>query len=126
MGGQKMRNLGPKKKQKLRNEWYVPTKNPEDPKDTSFCIEILKGPFSGVILCYSRFQLASELNEDESITCHYSYDIITSPADIGEREISDEQGEIFEKILGDIILELFEEQWENAVRNHDIEKSDTE
>ena len=40
----------------------------------------------------------------------YIDSIITSPSDIGERDITDEQGKIFEETLGRAILEIIEDQ----------------
>ena len=63
-------------------------------------------------------------NSDGSLDCNYSYDIVLAPADIGEREISDLEGEKFERLLGEIILELLQEQInENETRDNNTEKS---
>ena len=63
-------------------------------------------------------------NSDGSHDCNYSYDIVLAPADIGEREISDLEGEKFERMLGEIILELLQEQINtNEIRNNNTEKS---
>tara|TARA_B100000586_G_scaffold55554_1_gene37828 strand:- start:817 stop:1005 length:189 start_codon:yes stop_codon:yes gene_type:complete len=62
------------------------------------------------------------------LTCQYGYDIITSPADIGERVITDEQGGIFEEKLGQAILEIIEEHHIGSDENRDnnIKESVTE
>jgi hypothetical protein len=69
--------------------------------------------------------MSDEENSDGSLDCNYSYDIVLAPADIGEREISDLEGEKFERLLGEIILELLQEQInENETRDNNTEKSD--
>jgi len=62
------------------------------------------------------------------LTCQYGYDIITSPSDIGERVITDEQGKIFEEKLGKAILEIIEEHHigSDEDRNNHIKESVTE
>ena len=62
------------------------------------------------------------------MTCQYGYDIITSPSDIGERVITDEQGKIFEVNLGKAILEIIEEQniGGNEDRNNNTKEFVTE
>ena len=62
------------------------------------------------------------------MTCQYGYDIITSPSDIGERVITDEQGKIFEEKLGQAILEIIEEHHIGSDENRDnnIKESVTE
>ena len=61
------------------------------------------------------------------MTCQYGYDIISSPSDIGERDITDEQGKIFEEKLGKAILELIEEHHigSDEDRNNNIKESIT-
>ena len=49
-----------------------------------------------------------------------------APDNVGDRDITDEQGEIFEKQLGEAIIELLWESAENENRNSDTEKSTTE
>ena len=53
---------------------------------------------------------------------------MSSPSDIGERDITDEQGKIFEENLGKAILELIEEHHigNNENRNNHIKESITE
>jgi hypothetical protein len=114
------------KKKKLKDNWFIVTSNPIDPNDKGLCIQIIEGPFIHVIIKYKDFKTHKELNEDGSINCDYGYDIIMAPDNVGDRDITDEQGEIFEKQLGEAIIELLWESAENENRNSDIEKSVTE
>ena len=123
-----MPDLSPQKYiQKLKDKWFIVVCNPEDPNDKSLCIQIIDGTFSHVIIKYKDFKTDPELNDDGSLTCQYSYDIIVSPSDIGERNITDEQGRIFEEKIGQAILELIEEeQGSDENRNNNIKESVTE
>ena len=124
-----MPDLSPQKYiQKLKDKWFIVVCNPEDPNDKSLCIQIIDGPFSHVIIKYKDFKTDPELNDDGSLTCQYSYDIIVSPSDIGERNITDEQGRIFEEKLGQAILEIIEEHHigSNEDRNNHTKESVTE
>ena len=123
-----MPDLSPQKYiQKLKDKWFIVVCNPEAPNDKSLCIQIIDGPFSHVIIKYKDFKTDPELNDDGSLTCQYSYDIIVSPSDIGERNITDEQGRIFEEKIGQAILELIEEeQGSDENRNNNIKESVTE
>ena len=102
----KMPDLGPRTKNKvgLRDDWYIPVSNPVDPKDHGLCVQITQGPFNHVVIKYNNFKMIDKENSDGSLDCNYSYDIVLAPANIGEREISDLEGEKFEKLLGEIIL----------------------
>ena len=113
---------------KLKDTWYVLCSNPEDPNDNSLCIQIISVPFRYVIIKFKDFKTDLELNHDGTLTCQYGYDIISSPSDIGERDITDEQGKIFEENLGKAILELIEEHHIGSDENRDnnIKESVTE
>ena len=122
-----MSDLGPRTKNKvgLRDDWYIPVSNPVDPNDQGLCVQITQGPFNHVVIKYNNFKMIDKENSDGSLDCNYSYDIVLAPADIGEREISDLEGEKFEKLLGEIILEILQEQInENETRDNNTEKSD--
>ena len=111
---------------KLKNNWFRVCSNPEDPNDKNLCIQIIEGPFSHVILKYKNFKTHPSLNEDGSLDCDYEYDIVMAPNDVGERNITDEQGEIFEKNIGEAIIEILWESAENENRNSNIKESVTE
>jgi len=113
---------------KLKDTWYNIVSNPEEPDDNSLCIQIKQGPFCHVIVKYKDFKTDPTLNDDGTLTCQYGYDIIMSPADIGEKDITDEQGRIFEENLGKSILEIIEEQHigGDEDRNNNIKESFTE
>ena len=124
-----MPDLSPKSEYvpKLQDKWFIVVPNPEDHTDKGLCIQILEGPFHHVILKFKDFKTDPDLNDDGSLTCQYSYDIILSPSNIGERGITDEQGEIFEETLGKVILELIEDSARNDEnRNNNTKASVTE
>ena len=122
-----MPDLGPRTKNKvvLRDDWYIPVSNPVDPNDQGLCVQITQGPFNHVVIKYNNFKMIDKENSDGSLDCNYSYGIVLAPTDIGEREISDLEGEKFEKLLGEIILEILQEQInENETRDNNTKKSD--
>ena len=122
-----MPNLAPiLPKKKLKDNWFRVISNPVDPNDKNLCIQILEGPFVNVVIKYKNFITHSELNEDGSLNCDYEYDIVMAPHNVGEMNITDEEGEIFEKKIGESIIELLWESAENENRNSNTEKSTTE
>ena len=122
-----MPNLAPiVPKRKLRDNWFRVVPDPSDANDKNLCIQIIEGPFSHVILKYKNFKTHPSLNEDGSLDCDYEYDIVMAPIDVGERNITDEQGEIFEKNIGEAIIEILWESAENENRNSNIKESVTE
>ena len=123
-----MPNLAPKNqpKQRLKNSWFRVISNPVDPNDKNLCIQIIEGPFAHVVVKYKNFSTHPKLNEDGSLDCDYEYEIVMAPHNVGEKDITDEEGEIFEKKIGESIIELLWESAENENRNSDTEKSTTE
>ena len=118
-----MPNLAPKiPKKKLKENWFRVVSNPDDPDDKNLCIQILEGPFCHVIVKYKNFVTNNELNEDGSLDCDYQYDIIYAPSSIDD-DITDEQGQIFERQLGETIIELISEAAENANRDNNSGES---
>ena len=127
MEGGMMPNLAPViPKSRLKDSWFRVVPNPQDTNDNDLCIQIIEGPFANVILKYKNFKTNSKLNEDGSLNCDYEYDFMMVPGDIGERNITDEEGEIFEKKIGEAIIELLWESAENENRNSDTEEFITE
>ena len=127
MEGGMMPNLAPViPKSRLKDNWFRVVPNPDDTNDNNLCIQIIEGPFANVILKYKNFKTYSKLNEDGSLNCDYEYDFMMVPSDIGERNITDEEGEIFEKKIGEAIIELLWESAEYENRNSDTEELTTE
>jgi len=122
-----MPNLAPViPRSRLKNNWFRVVPNPNDTNENDLCIQIIEGPFANVILKYKNFKTYSKLNEDGSLNCDYEYDFMMVPGDIGERDITDEQGEVFEKKIGESIIELLWESAENENRNGDTEELTSE
>ena len=127
MEGEMMPNLAPViPKSRLKDNWFRVVPNPDDINDNDLCIQIIEGPFANVILKYKNFKTNSKLNDDGSLNCDYEYDFIMVPGDIGERDITDEQVEEFEKRIGEAIIELLWKSAENENRNSDTEELTTE
>ena len=121
-----MPNLAPKiPKKKLKENWFRVVSNPDDPDDKNLCIQILEGPFCHVVVKFKNFVTNKKLNEDVSLDCDYSYDIVYAPSSIGD-DITDEQGQIFERQLGEAIIELISEAAENANRDNNSGEPITE
>ena len=89
---------------------YKECSNPNDPKDKSLCIVIQDGsPFDGAIVRYTTFKLADNAGDDDTIGCTYEYDFEIPPHDLGY-EISDKEGDDFEKRLGEWVIEILQKQ----------------
>ena len=94
--------------------YYRLVPHPEHPDDvTQQCIEMTTGPFKGVIYKYGKFQVAPPDAEDES-TAKYEYDIIMVPPELEGVEHTDEEGEEFEFMIGEILIKLLWDRYKDT------------
>ena len=91
---------------------YKECTNPNDPKDKSLCVLVMDdSPFDGAIVRYTSFKLVEQELDGNDIACQYEYDIEVPPHDLGH-EISEEEGQAFEKRLGEWVIEILQRQME--------------
>ena len=74
-------------------------------------IEIIGGKYDGLIYTYGEVQF-TEVNEDEPPTINFTRAVRKCPKDL-EETISDDKE--FNQIMGDILIELLQEQGDKAV-----------
>ena len=80
-------------------------------KDGENGIEIIGGKYDGLIYTYGEVQF-TEVNEDEPPTINFTRAVRKCPKDL-EENISDDKE--FNQIMGDILIELLQEQGDKAV-----------
>ena len=91
---------------------YKECTNPNDPKDKSLCVLVMDdSPFDGAIVRYTSFKLVEQELDGNDIACQYEYDIEVPPHDLGH-EISEVEGQAFEKRLGEWVIEILQRQME--------------
>ena len=76
------------------------------------CIFIEKGPFAGITVAFGKFQLSDKENTDGSTKARYEYELIGIPPDFEGKEFTDEEGEEFEFMLGQIYIYILNEELE--------------
>ena len=90
--------------------YYKITPDPEE--QNRACVLIEQGPFAGITVSFGKFQLAEDENKDGSVKARYEYEMIGIPPDFEGKEFSDEEGENFEFMLGQIYIHILNEQLE--------------
>ena len=91
---------------------YKECTNPNDPNDKSLCIVVQDAsPFDGAVVRYTSFKLVEQELDGNDIACQYEYDIEVPPHDLGY-EITDKDGQEFEKRLGEWVIEILQRQME--------------
>jgi hypothetical protein len=102
-----------------------------DPDDKErLCVRIEKGPFAGIDVAYGRFQMADKDNDDGTSKVRFEYDMIKIPPDLEDKEFSDEEGDAFESLLGQIYIHVLnkelekqkEESEDGTTRRYDFQK----
>ena len=102
-----------------------------DPDDKDrLCIRIEKGPFAGIDVAFGRFQMADKDNDDGTSKVRFEYDMIKIPPDLKDKEFSDEMGDKFESLLGQIYIHVLnkelekqkEESEDGTTRKYDFAK----
>ena len=102
-----------------------------DPDDKErLCVRIEKGPFAGIDVAFGRFQMADKDNDDGTSKVRFEYDMIKIPPDLKDKEFSDEMGDTFESLLGQIYIHILnkelekqkEESEDGKTRRYDFNK----
>ena len=91
-------------------KYYKITPDPDEKNRA--CVLIEHGPFAGITVSFGKFQLAENEEKDGSIKARYEYEMIGIPPDFEGREFTDEEGENFEFMLGQIYIHILNEQLE--------------
>ena len=86
---------------------------PDPEEKDRLCIRIEKGPFSGLGVAFGKFQLADKENEDGTTKVRYEYDMIDIQPDMEGKTFSDHEGEMLEVILGQVYLNILNEELEH-------------
>ena len=76
--------------------------------DDFTCIKLIEGKYEGVVYKYNHVKFAQHENEQGQIPLKFTYDIFLNPnkADIINQD--------FRNYIGDILVELVEQQLENG------------
>ena len=89
---------------------YKECTNPNDQNDKSLSLVVQDAsPFDGAVVRYTSFKLVEQELDGNDIACQYEYDIEVPPHDLGY-EITDKDGEEFEKRLGEWVIEILQKQ----------------
>ena len=84
-----------------------------DPDDKErLCVRIERGPFAGIDVAFGRFQMADKDNDDGTSKVRFEYDMIKIPPDLKDKEFTDEMGDTFESLLGQIYIHVLNKELE--------------
>ena len=103
---------------------------PDPDEKERLCVMIERGPFAGIDVAYGRFQLSDKDNDDGTSKVRFEYDMIKIPPDLKDKEFTDEMGDAFESLLGQIYIHILnkelekqkEESEDGTTRRYDFTK----
>ena len=93
-------------------EFYRLVPDPSSPDDEYYCIELTQGEYKGLVYKYGDVHVNRELNEDGTLPVKFEYDIVYVPEDLLKKEFEDEKKHEFENFIGNIMMEMIQEQLE--------------
>ena len=86
---------------------------PDPEEKDRLCIRIEYGLFAGLGIAYGGVQLADEENPDGTTRVKFEYDMVDIPPDLSDKEFTDEEGGELELLLGQIYLNILNEELEH-------------
>lgn len=113
--------------QSLKNKYEV-IKLDEELENYAF--RITEGKFKDVVFKYNRFGIVEPEDGDEVLKYKFEYDILEIPEEIREKKYTDEEGIEFEQFIGDILIEVieenieYEEEDDGTTRRYNFKESD--
>ena len=85
---------------------------PDPEEKDRLCIRIEHGLFSGLGIAFGGIQLAEEENPDGTTRVKFEYDMVDIPPEMTDKDFSDEEGGELEMLLGQIYLNILNEELE--------------
>ena len=76
--------------------------------DDFSCIKIMDGQYEGIIYKYNNVKISQTENADGQLPLKFTYDIMANPNDEDIKSID------FRNYIGDILVEVMEEQLKNG------------
>ena len=94
------------------DKYYTLTINPKDPSDVG--IKIATGLFKDTVIKYGKLKIDHHEGSDD-VSAKYEYEFIETPEHLQQSTISNEEGEEFEFMVGEILMKiLYEHYQENS------------
>ena len=86
---------------------------PDPDEKDRLCIRIEYGTFAGLGIAFGGVQLAEEENTDGTTRVKFEYDMVDIPPEMRDKNFSDEEGGDLELLLGQIYLNILNEELEH-------------
>ena len=84
-------------------DFYKFSPDPKNKGSESWCVELIKGPFEGLLYRYGKYKL----NKDD-LKLVFDYEVLYIPEEIIGIDFSDDMKSSFDKLLTEILLDLLD------------------
>ena len=93
------------------DSFYKLVPDPDNIDGDYWCLEIQEGKFKGIIYKYGNIGISKpeEVVEDDMVKAKFEYDIIRIPDELKDVVFGDEVKLEFETLLGDIMIEMIQD-----------------
>ena len=98
-------------------EWYRLVSNPKDPNDPELCVELINGEWKGMLYRYTQYRF-----DVDSKKVKFGYDVLYVPDNILGVKYPDGYQEKFDKLLGDVLVDIVSKDVESKLREGDNAK----
>ena len=113
---------------------YELVQNPKNSSDDHWCVLIQESKFNGLLYKYNEVSFLGDDQNDPTMTLKFTYDILEIPSSLEGSELNEEDEAEFNKLLGDVLVDIMEEDFNKSEEEYDngsrrvsyTEKSDTE
>ena len=95
-------------------DYYKLVPDPDD--DVEGAVEIIAGPFTGLVYKYGDFRFKKAESEDVQPTVEYHFEVIHIPEEIRDVEYPDDMKESFDQLLVNILMDLVQDQVSQEMR----------
>jgi hypothetical protein len=99
------------------SEWYKLVDNPKDLNDPEWCIELINGEWKGMLYKYTRYNF-----DVESKKVKFGYDVLYVPDNILGVKYPDGYQEKFDRLLGDVLVDIVSKDVEKNLMEEDDAK----
>ena len=95
-------------------EYYRLVQDPNDDKEGA--VELIAGPFSGLIYKYGDFKFTKAESEDDQPSIEYQFETLHIPEEIMDVQYPDDMKESFDQLMVNILIDLVQKDVAKGMR----------
>mgnify|MGYP003143303425 CR=1 FL=1 len=93
-------------------EYYSIVPHPDDVESGETLIRIDAGKFKETIIKFGKFKLNANDKDPDNVSASYEYEFVFVPKELQEENVTDEEGQEFEHMVGEILMKILYEYYQ--------------